>query len=977
MKKSVIMASGTLAALMLTTATGLADRSDKENRREQQRKEYSEEHEDSDRRSGSGTVQLSPLGQYASGIFDEGGAEIVAHDPETQNLFVINALNAAVDVINIQDPANPALVNTIDVTPYGAVANSVAVNNGVVAVAVQANPKTDPGCVVFFDTSFNYLNHLIVGAQPDMVTFTPDGRYVLTADEGEPNDDYTVDPEGSVSIIRLSRDLRRMRQNNVKTATFTRLNDQPLDASVRVFGPGASVAQDFEPEYITVSEDSRTAWVTLQENNAIAEIDVRSAKVKKVTGLGFKDHSMVQTDIQTYAIEAGDMPSIGTTLAGQNIALGGFSGLHFSGVDAPTGNLNFVAITDRGPNAESTSAGRPFLLPDYSPEIVRLQLDRTTGQITVVERINIKRPDGTPITGLPNTAVAGGTGSTPFNDEKPIDLLGNDLPLDPLGGDTEAIFEDADGTFWSCDEYRPSIYHFAADGKLIARYVPEGSAAAVGEAPGFFGEEVLPATLAQRRQNRGFEALAVYDGKVYAFVQSPLRNPATLSNGNLNGMKNVRVIELDPATGETRQFIYILDNPNDPNLGTRPDKIGDAVALGNGDFLVVERDDDTILNTVDSAQIEKRIYRFNLNGAVVISDAIEADFIAATGKSVDQASVEELVSNGINPILKTLYIDLNAAGYNMVEKVEGLTVIDPWTIALINDNDFNVANISVDADGVFTLNPGYNPEPTVLAIINVSANGLDASNKDGVINIRSWPVKGMYMPDSIASYKVGRYHFLVTANEGDTRDYDGFSEEASIGDLDLDPVIFPNAAALQDGANLGKLLTSTTMGQNPETGLYEELYSIGARSFSIWTQRGTLVYDSGDDIEWITAMASPEFFNTSNTKNKFDDRSDDKGPEPEGVVIGQIGCDTYAFIGLERIGGVVTYNITDPTKPRFVDYINTRDFTADVETPEAGDLGPEGLVFISAKDSPNGRPLLVVGNEISGTTRIYQISSVD
>ncbi|MFM1944183.1 MAG: hypothetical protein RI897_3165 [Verrucomicrobiota bacterium] len=973
-----------LPALLLAGATTLADKDDDKHdyKKSPATREASKDRDgdcDSDEHHDRGprSIQLSPLGSYASGIFDEGGAEIVAHDPIHQNLFVINALNATVDVLNIQNPANPTLVHTIDVTPYGAVANSVAVKNGIVAVAVQADPKTDPGSVAFFDVDFNYLNHVQVGAQPDMVTFTPDGRYVLTADEGEPNDDYTVDPEGSVSVIRLAKDLTRLRQSNVKTANFRRYNNKTLDASVRIFGPGASVAQDLEPEYITVSEDSRTAWVTLQENNAIAEIDIRSAKVSKIRGLGFKDHSAVQTEIETYSISADEMPSIGTTVAGQNIALGGFSGLHFSGIDSTTGNLRFVAITDRGPNAESTAAGRPFILPDFSPEIVRLELNRETRAITITERISIQRAPGDYITGLPNTSISEGNGSTPYNDELPIDLLGNILPLDPLGGDTEAVFEEADGSFWSCDEYRPSIYHFDAAGVLIKRYVPVGTAAAAGQPAGFFGEEVLPATLAQRRQNRGFEALAAYNGKVYAFVQSPLRNPATLSNGSLNAMKNVRVVELDPATDEVRQFIYVMDNPNDPTLGSRPDKIGDAVSLGNGDFLVVERDDDTIYNTTESSQIEKRIYRFNLNGATELSDALEADFATAAGKTVDQASIDELTSNGINPILKTLYVDLNQAGYNMVEKVEGLTVIDPWTIALINDNDFNVANITVDETGKFTLNSGYIPEPTVLAIISVHANGLDASNKDDAINIRPWPVKGMYMPDAIASYKVGRYHFLVTANEGDTRDYDGFSEETAIGDLPLDPAFFPNAEPLQNKANLGNLLTSVTMGQNPDTGLYEELYSIGARSFSIWTQNGTQVYDSGDDIEWITAAASPDFFNTSNTKNTFDDRSDDKGPEPEGIALGQIGRDTYAFIGLERIGGVVVYNITSPTQPRFIQYINSRDFTADVESPEAGDLGPEGLIFVPAEESPNGTPLLVVSNEISGTTRIYQISRVD
>ena len=142
----------------------------------------------------------------------------------------------------------------------------------------------------------------------------------------------------------------------------------------------------------------------------------------------------------------------------------------------------------------------------------------------------------------------------------PVDLFGKVLPLDPLGGDFEGIVVADDGSFWMADEYRPAIYHFDAEGRLIERFVPIGTHAAAGEpvpAPGVagkFGIEALPAVIAQRRQNRGMEAIAVQDGKLYAFVQSPIRNPATLANGALNAMHNVRLVEFDPATRATRQF---------------------------------------------------------------------------------------------------------------------------------------------------------------------------------------------------------------------------------------------------------------------------------------------------------------------------------------------------------------------------------------------------------------------------------------
>ncbi|MGI8758507.1 MAG: choice-of-anchor I family protein [Acidimicrobiales bacterium] len=253
---------------------------------------------------------------------------------------------------------------------------------------------------------------------------------------------------------------------------------------------------------------------------------------------------------------------------------------------------------------------------------------------------------------------------------------------------------------------------------------------------------------------------------------------------------------------------------------------------------------------------------------------------------------------------------------------------------------------------------------------SAEGNGLDASNTDGEINIDTWPVQGMYMPDGIDAYEHGNRTYIVTANEGDARDYDCYSEEARVKDLDLSG--WPEADELQDDANLGRLKTTTAF-PTPEP--VTELYSYGARSFSIRDEAGNLVFDSGDDFERITAAALPEEFNSNNDENdSFDTRSDDKGPEPEGIEIGRAYGKTYAFIGLERVGGIMVYDITTPRHPRFVQYVNNRDFTGDAEAGIAGDLGPEGLAFITAADSPNGKPLLAVGNEVSGTTTIYELS---
>jgi hypothetical protein len=439
--------------------------------------------------------------------------------------------------------------------------------------------------------------------------------------------------------------------------------------------------------------------------------------------------------VQTFTFE--DLPLAGATAAGQEVDMGGFSGLVFEGVSNRTGNLQFITHTDRGPNAGEIGLLRPMLLPDFTPEIIRFELDPLSGALTLTERIPLETQDGRPLTGLSNLSIPGATANTPYNDEAPVDLFGNLLSSDPLGGDFEGMTVDPqNGSFWLVDEYRPSIYHFHKNGRLKERFVPVGTAAAAGMPEGTFGTEVLPAVLAQRRINRGFEGVVVRDGKVYAFMQSPLRNPVTLSNGNLNGMRNVRVVELDPKTGATRQFLYVFDNPN---LGgatnSRADKIGDAAAFCDGQFLVIERDDDAIDSDAASL-IEKKVYRFSLDGATDLAglpDVID-------GKTIDQMTAIELAAAGVVPITKTLHVDLAAAGYNAVEKVEGLAVLDAGTLAVVNDNDFGVADITLDmTTGTFTRNS--TPEPIVLGLVTTDPIALCAGgNEHEGRQAMSWPL---------------------------------------------------------------------------------------------------------------------------------------------------------------------------------------------------------------------------------------------
>lgn len=249
---------------------------------------------------------------------------------------------------------------------------------------------------------------------------------------------------------------------------------------------------------------------------------------------------------------------------------------------------------------------------------------------------------------------------------------------------------------------------------------------------------------------------------------------------------------------------------------------------------------------------------------------------------------------------------------------------------------------------------------------SLAGNGLDASDRDSAINIAQWPVKGLPMPDAIASFTVGQRTYYITANEGDARDWPGFLDEARVGSLTLDPIAFPDAATLKANANLGRLTVSATDGAGPNG--HTSLFAYGTRSATIWDARGNAVADTGDLFERVTAAAQPAAFNADNVSTAFDNRSDNKGPEPEGTDTGTINGRTYAFVGLERIGGFIVLDVTDPGAPRFVQWANNRDFT----TPAGPDSGPEVIKFIPAGCGPNRRPLVVVSNEISGTVTSYE-----
>ena len=295
---------------------------------------------------------------------------------------------------------------------------------------------------------------------------------------------------------------------------------------------------------------------------------------------------------------------------------------------------------------------------------------------------------------------------------------------------------------------------------------------------------------------------------------------------------------------------------------------------------------------------------------------------------------------------------LKAKGVRLFPGVAVANDLEPEYIAVSADNRFAFVTLQ-EANALAKVNIRKGKVVDILPLglkdHSLPGNELDASDRDSVTNIQNWPLFGMYMPDAIASFGYGRHQYYITANEGDARNAD-----ERVSSLDLDPAMFPNAEELQNAFNMGRIQVSAIDGDIDQDGDYDQLQSYGARSFSIWDKRGNLVFDSGSEIEAIVA--------TYGADNADDGRSDNKGPEPEGVEIGRIGLRTFAFIGLERTDQVLVYDVTVPTSPVFVQLLQTE-----------GDDAPEGLKFLNWYESPNYCPSLLVTNEDSNTLTIYQL----
>jgi hypothetical protein len=241
----------------------------------------------------SNELNLSLLSSFSNGASGANSAEIVAHDVQSQRLFIANSIAGKMDIVDFSNPTAPVLLSSIAMAPYGNI-NSIAVHNGIVACAVENSSPQLNGKIVFFDVNGMYMNEVPAGAMPDMITFSKDYQKVITANEGEPNANYSEDPEGSITVVDISGGIANLTSANATQISLTQFNGQEVALraqGIRIFSSSATVAQDLEPEYVAVSDDNTKAYITLQENNAILVLDLLTNIITSIRPLGYADYS--------------------------------------------------------------------------------------------------------------------------------------------------------------------------------------------------------------------------------------------------------------------------------------------------------------------------------------------------------------------------------------------------------------------------------------------------------------------------------------------------------------------------------------------------------------------------------------------------------------------------------------------------------------------------------------------------------------
>ena len=863
-------------------------------------------------------------------------AEISAYNQTSGYLYTVGGGSGAVVVSDLRNPAAARIVAKATPTDSSQTLQSVAVYGKLLAVAVQNTVKTSNGFIQFYDLTNPalpiHISTVSVGALPDMVKFSADGRKLLVTNEGEPDSNYSIDPIGSISVIDTAPYLLATPaapvQANVQTIDFSAWNNRRAELSnrgIRITGKAGvttTLAQDIEPEAIAITADGRTAFISLQENNAIAVLDISTATpaITTIFSAGIQDWDRGLATAKnfsytlSYAAGAANLPA--------GVQAGGLSGLWFDGVETINGQALdiYYSITDRGPNGTLTAGKRQFLDPDFQPSIYKLGMNRASGAVSELAIIGLKRPDGTALTGLPQLQG---------KDEIAVDAANQNLAYDPFGIDSEtiSIFTATIGgvsrkVFAVGDEYRGQIGLFDfSSGNLIQRYIPDGLKAQLqaqhGSQIGAETIDSLPAIYANRWANRGIEGMAFNskDGLLYAFMQSPLDVD---SNGDgvvaeRSKSELTRILAIDPATGApVKEHLYLLSGRSGQ------DKIGDVTYDAARDvFLVMERDSSRALNGF------KSVYEVDLRGATNTLPRTlgtgPASWVDAIGVSSPElldnsltlvsgvyttSSADRLAAAGIQLANKVELFNLPSVGGSLsYDKPEGLTLRDDGAVVINYDNDFGTEGASGNAFTVVTFsNPALDTE--------------DSGDGGGYKPATNHDVYGLVMPDGLATFSYNGENFILAAGEGDDRnDFLDPDETARVSALlTAAASATPAQKAGLVATNAKRLNILTNTGDLDRDGIVDQAYTLGSRSLRIFDSKGNVVFDSGTALE---ELAVAKGFYPVNS------REDDKGIEPEMVEVFTTNGRTYAFVALERTttSMAAIFDVSNPYAPVALDPI--------------------------------------------------------
>lgn len=471
------------------------------------------------------------------------------------------------------------------------------------------------------------------------------------------------------------------------------------------------------------------------------------------------------------------------------------------------------------------------------------------------------------------------------------------------------------------------------------------------------------------------------NGKFYLVNGST--QPATVDVVNLkDGAHPEKETSINvEALSETGGFVYGDLTSVDINTATKRIAVAvqEADAMKNGKVLVLDYDG-KLLETFE-AGVQPDMVKYTADGRYILT-ADEAEPRTLAGDPEGSVTIIDTVTKAVNrvkfdnPAVIDDLVHIRGAVDPETKLITGegakedaVRDLEPEFIELSEDQKTAYVSLQENnAIAAIDIASGKLLSVKGLGVKNLNApgNALDLLN-DGKIQLENVPFFGVYMPDGISQYTVNGKTYLFTANEGDATEWDSKENASTIGKM---------KGSLHPESDAAKFLAGTTKYDGVEVMTdmgHDGLYLYGGRSFSIWDAADMKqVYDSGSDFEQITAERLPAYFNASNSNTTLDSRSSKKGPEPEYVKIGKVGRKALAFIGLERIGGLMTYDVTSPEQPEFVNYMNTREFTP--KNNLATDTGPEGIEFIAAADSPTGLPLVLVANEVGGTVAIYQLN---